>query len=235
MQIEQLNQIEEARQLAQIEKLNKQKQKNREAIAGIISGAAEGLGTAADVFVFNQQQKQFEDMLLDASKKKATKEISKKNAGKVTSISEDYISALMDEPSEEEQKAVETAVQSLQGFDFSNRRQNEVFMGSPLPAQATTETSEILRNLARERALQLLSEKVPSNNAIDYSDDNVRLTWGDANVIRDPRSGKVIAVKVTTPDDFERTYTPNEEGWTTIMNDLAKAGWGRGGSINAEL
>lgn len=257
MQVQELDQIAEARELARLDRLRKQRQKNQAAIAGMFGGIAEGVGMAADVFVFNEQQKQFEEMLLGANKK-ANEAIAKKNAGGVTSISGDYSSALA--MGDENEGAVR-AVADLPQIDFSQRGQRPVFMGTPLP-QITA--ADEIEQIALERAMEPnvmmpsrmrtgrpvfmgsplplqatteISRLLPQRSIygqdfheqFDLSQDIVDIGWGTAQVIRDPRTEKPIKVKVITPDNFERRYFPGEEGWTTIMSDLAKAGWGRGG------
>ena len=215
-QVQQLEQLAIARDLARIEKLNKQKQANRMAVADIVGSVAGGLGKAADVGVFQQEQENFNKMLADAADKTAKQKIAQKNTGQKTKISSDFLSSLsMGDPN-----AGAGALQiSLGSIDFSNRGQGQSLLaGSPLPPQ------EEIQKMSREELLRELERP----QFEDLVSDNVKLSWADAQVVRNPRTQMVEKVFVTMPSGFVRTYTPGEDGWTDIMRDLESAGWGKG-------
>jgi len=92
LQVQELEQLAIARQKAELAKLQAQRQKNKDAIAGIFGGLADAGSQAALLGYLESSKKQNEKMLLDAKKS-----ISKKNAGKTTEITEDYLPSLMDD------------------------------------------------------------------------------------------------------------------------------------------
>lgn len=132
-QVDELDRIAQARELAKLQRLKQQQQQNRQGVAEMFGAVGEGLGTAGDVMVFQKQMESYEKAF-----GKAKKEVAKTTDAE----GEDYANSFI-VPTELPYTTTVTAGTVPQDY-YANKMATNIF-GTDIMAEGVPEDNELLR------------------------------------------------------------------------------------------
>ena len=239
-QTAQMDELARARQLAEMRSLQKQRQKNKEGITDIVGSLAGGAAMAGQIGMAKTELDTLEKSFgvkVGEKQKKALKQM----GGKTTpTFEKTFLGALQALRSSDTTAPVaptlgttapKNKIRDMLRSLFSDPEKDIVPRIGPEEIVPRIGPEEIVPRIGPEEIVpRIVREEIVSGiesgitPPVVPSTEERDIGWGTATIIRDD-TGNPIRVNVVGNDEnkTEYPYTPDTDGWATILADIGKA------------